>query len=331
VEDLLDQLATARSTWTSSTVKGWYTGAELRRHFREALADEAGWVGDTDFGRGFRDAVGSPGIPEPLDWANRVLDLPGGGWALTHLRFRLGDLARPFVDVVATSVPPTPEGLAQVAATVLPAYEPFAPLSLRLEVPDGPGLLADLDADDRFGRCGPALHVVAGRVEDLRRHPRAASHAPVHLRAADPAPAAERARSAYAELATARPESRAWAAPEDVESLAESADEGLLFDVLVEEQEAGVVAAVRDDDHGLAGFTVKELCLDAQHRGRRLAAGILQRLVDELPARPGDVLWGTIHPGNQPSLRNALSIGRTTTSSLLWVAPRGHPGMPAGS
>ncbi|WP_298805384.1 hypothetical protein [uncultured Pseudokineococcus sp.] len=327
--DLLDAMVRARWAWTSSTVRGWYSEQDLRRHLRVALADEARRVGDADFGRDFRDAVALLDVPDPLDRANRVVELPGGGWAVTHLRFRLGDVTRPFVDVVAATAPPTPDGLALVTDTVLPAYAPFGPVSLRLEVPDGAGLLAALGSDERFGRCGPALHVVAGRVEDLLRRPRASSYPSVRLRPADPGEAAERAETAYAELAVARPQSRAWAAAESVASLSECAEEGLLFEVVVDGLVAGVVAAARDDDHGLVGSTIRELCLDARHRGRRLAGGVLQRLVDELPARPGDVLWGTVHPGNRPSLRNALSIGRTTTSSLLWVAPRGHPGIPA--
>ncbi|MEJ5867994.1 hypothetical protein WDV85_09615 [Pseudokineococcus sp. 5B2Z-1] len=243
----------ARSAWTSSTVRGWYSEQDLRRHLRAALADEARRVGDADFGRGFRDAVALLDVPDPLDWANRVVELPGGGWVVTHLRFRLGDVIRPFVDVVATTAPPTPDGLALVTDTVLPTYAPFRPVSLRLEVPDGADLLAALGSDERFGRCGPALHVVAGRVEDLRRRPRALSYPSVRLRPADPGGAAERAEVTYAELAAGRPQSRPWAAAKSIASLSECAEQGLLFDVVVDGLSAGVVAAVRDDDHGLVG------------------------------------------------------------------------------
>jgi L-amino acid N-acyltransferase YncA len=74
---------------------------------------------------------------------------------------------------------------------------------------------------------------------------------------------------------------------------------------------------------------MQELCLDPAHRGRRLAPAVVQRLLDELPARTGDVLWGTIHPANAPSLCNAFSVGREPTSGLVWVTPGGWPGMPA--
>jgi hypothetical protein len=55
---------------------------------------------------------------------------------------------------------------------------------------------------------------------------------------------------------------------------------------------------------------------------------VLQRLVDDLPAEDGDTLWGTIHPGNTPSLRNATSIGRRLVGGYVWVTPAELPGMP---
>jgi L-amino acid N-acyltransferase YncA len=89
-----------------------------------------------------------------------------------------------------------------------------------------------------------------------------------------------------------------------------------------------VVAAIRDDRHGLSGFCVQELCLDAAWRRRGLASAVVQRLVDALPADDGDVLWGTIHPDNAPSLRNALAVGRRVVGGYAWVTPSGLPGMP---
>jgi hypothetical protein len=39
-------------------------------------------------------------------------------------------------------------------------------------------------------------------------------------------------------------------------------------------------------------------------------------------------LWGTIHPDNAASLRNALRMGRQKVGAFVWVAPPGLPGMP---
>ena len=114
---------------------------------------------------------------DPLDWANRRIDLPTGGWAVAGIRFRGLDVTRPFVDVVATTEPPTPDGLAVVADAVLPSYASFDPLCLRVDAPDPAGLVEHVAADERFGpRCSVDQYVVAGLVAELRGRPRAPSY-----------------------------------------------------------------------------------------------------------------------------------------------------------
>jgi hypothetical protein len=326
--DLLDDLVDARLPWVSAVLRSWYADADLRDHLRTALAVEEHRVGNAAFGQEFREGVGLHPHSDPLAWANRQVDVPGGGWALTGIRYRGGDSLRPFVDVVATSEPATADALARIAAAVVPSYDAFSPLCLRVDAPDPAGLVEELDADDRFGPgCGVDMFVVAGPVEELRDQPRAAAYDRVTLRAGEPQPLAARVAAVYAELAEQRPELAMWANPEDAESLAECAAEGLLFEVLVDDEPAGVVASVRYDAHAMSGFSVQELCLDGAHRGRHVAAGAVQRLVDALPAEDDDVLWGTIHPENAPSLRNALSLGRVVVGGYVWVTPAGLPGM----
>lgn len=328
--DFLDDLVDARLGWTSTRIGAWYAEADLRRQLRSGLAEEAGRIGNPAFGQEFRDGVGNGGPEDPLDWANRRLDLPDGGWALTGIRFRGRDARRPFVEVVATTMPPTADGLAVVADAVGSAYGGFAPLCLRVDAPDGSGMVAALRDDPRFGPgCAIDMYVVAGLVDRLRNRPRAAAYSDAILRAGDPRALARRVAEIYRELTADQPELATWANPEDLESLSRCAHEGLLFEVLASGEPAGVVAALRHDTHGLTGFAVQEVCLDSAHRGRHLAPATLQRLVDELPAASGDVLWGTIHPANAPSLHNALSIGRTLVGGYVWVTPVELPGMPA--
>jgi hypothetical protein len=330
MDDLLTELARARRAWVSPRLREWYDDARLVRQLASGLADEAGRVGDVVFGAEFRDGVGVAASADPLDWANRRIDLPKGGWAVAGIRFRGLDVTRPFVDVVATTEPPTADGLATVATTVLPSFASFDPLCLRVDAPDPAGLVEQVAADERFGPgCSVDQYVVAGPVAELRGRPRAPSYDLVALRPGDAGALAERAAAIYAELARRDPDLLMWARAEDAESLAACAIEGLLFEVLLDGEAAGVVAAVRDDAHGMSGFSVEELCLDADRRGRRLAPGVLQRLVDELPAEDGDVLWGTIHPDNTPSLRNSVSVGREVVGGYAWVTPAGLRGMPS--
>ena len=141
MDDLLTELARARLAWVSPRLREWYDDARLVRQLASGLADEAGRVGDVVFGAEFRDGVGIDASADPLDWANRRIDLPTGGWAVAGIRFRGLDVTRPFVDVVATTEPPTPDGLAVVAAAVLPSFASFDPLCLRVDAPDPAGLV----------------------------------------------------------------------------------------------------------------------------------------------------------------------------------------------
>ena len=59
-----------------------------------------------------------------------------------------------FVDVVATDQPPTPDGIAAVAAGVLPGFALFQPLCLRVDAPQTSSSTASLD-DDPSLRPGP--------------------------------------------------------------------------------------------------------------------------------------------------------------------------------
>ena len=335
MDDLLTELARARLAWVSPRLREWYDDARLVRQLASGLADEAGRVGDVVFGAEFRDGVmsgaGIAASADPLDWANRRIDLPTGGWAVAGIRFRGLDVTRPFVDVVATTEPPTPDGLAAVAdrrPPVLRLVRPAVPAGRRA----GPGRARGAASPPTSGSGHGARSTSTssrGRspscaVGRARRRTTSSS-----LRPGDAAALAERAAAIYAELARRNPDLLMWARAEDAESLAACADEGLLFEVLLDGEPAGVVAAVRDDAHGMSGFSVEELCLDADRRGRRLAPGVLQRLVDELPAEDGDVLWGTIHPDNAPSLRNSISVGREVVGGYAWVTPAGLPGMPS--
>jgi L-amino acid N-acyltransferase YncA len=90
-----------------------------------------------------------------------------------------------------------------------------------------------------------------------------------------------------------------------------------------------VVAASRRDAYGQIGFVMREICLLPQFRGQRLGPAVLQHLIDELPDRPGDALWGTIDAENQASLRNANAAGRVVVGGYVWVTPLGLPGMPS--
>lgn len=295
---------------------------------RDAMRGPAALVGDEQFGATFRDNTryASVAVTDPLDWANRVIELPGGHWCVTGVRFRGLDVNRPFVDVVATSLPPRADALAMLSAVVVAQYSAFKPHAIRVNAPSPDELVAALRADARVAGAAVDQYIVAGLVRELRERPQVPRYAEVQLRPMPPNAAAESIATMYARLQESLPDLSEWATPSSIEELKECAAEQLLFQVSIDTEPAGVIAAHREDDHGMTGFVVQDIVVDQDHRGRRLAPAIHQRLLSQLPAQDGDVLWGTIHPDNLPSLASAHAIGREVIAGYAWVTPRDLPG-----
>lgn len=311
----------AAEAWTSRNVRDW--SPTLRENLESWLQPNLERVGDVDWGATGRRMTGLE-IGTPRDWANRCIALADGHWAITGIRFRGLDLAKPFVDVIATSVAPSADGMRRLTE-LLPHYEDFSPLCLRVPAPDPQGMSAAVSSA-ALGAVTVDQLIVAGRVADMAARPPSADDT-VALREIDADAAARRTAEIYAELAQSRPGISEWATPEDEESLAECAEEGLLFEVLASGGSAGILALARDDSFGLRGHCVQEICIEAEHRGRRIGSAALRETALLLP-EGGDVLWGHIHPRNEALLRNARAAGRQVVGANLWFAPNGYPGMP---
>lgn len=321
------EILEAATAWTSPRIVEW--SPSLHRNLSEWLEPSMALVGDAAWGAQIRDLVQLP-IDDPLQWANRRIPLPGGEWAIAGIRFRDRDISRPFVDIIATSLAPEPSQLAALA-DVLPHFTAFSPLCLRIHCPDPEQTLSELARCGTYaGHAATDLLIVAGLLETLKWRAMPSSTESVELRAVDPQAAADRVAAIYDELEHSRPGIKSWASPADVDLLSSAATENLLFEVCSDSEPIGVVAAARENAYGMSGYSVQELCLNAEHRGRRLGRAVLLQLCGRLPiASVGDVLWGHIHPDNKPSLDNSLSIGREVVGGHLWLSPAGYEGMPA--
>ena len=320
--DILD----AAESWTSPEIKNW--SPEWRDNLTHWLEPSLALVGDVEWGGQIRDQVRLP-IEDPLAWANRRVELSDGHWAVVGIRFRGRDIEKPFVDVIATSLPPVPSGFAALGE-VLPHFSAFSPLCLRVNMPDPvSGLHALAASHVDAGRATPDLLIVARPVAEMLEQPVASRYEDVSLVPCDAVEAEVRVGAIYRELKPARPMLDQWATPADAGTLEDASDEGLLFDIQVRGTSAGVVAIERDDAYGLTGFCMQEIVLDSAYRGQQIGVATLQRLCRELPSAANDVLWGHIHPDNVPSLRNAQQSGRKVVTAHVWLTPTGYAGMPA--
>ena len=312
---LLDQMTNAYEAWMPQQLREWYTADQRRELAVKEMRPQAEHTADVDFGAGFRDhlkPLGGPDMSDPLAWANRRVEFADGHWCVAGIRFLGLDPEKPFVHVVATSVPPQLALLDAYAEQLHREFADFGPLAIRFALPNPP---EDADIDQ---------WIIAGLVSGLRRKPRRPQHERVRLTPADSAETAGYADEVLGNVAKQLPEVRTWTEAATLEQLQRCADTGALREIEVDGRRAGIFAAARDDANGMRGFQVYEFLLDDNARGRGLAPAAMQLLCDVLPAQTGDTLWGTVHVGNGPSIGNALAVGREKTAAFVWVRRRGE-------
>ena len=219
-----------------------------------------------------------------------------------ELAFRAkgGDDRKPFIDVLAGSMP----------------LSDLAPLVRREWPRVGVARLLQRGAPE--GGV-PDQHVLLGIVGDLQALPPLPPPAGFVVAQSTPAaqtayfPALERFRAE----APLGPE--VW--PCTPQQLAEAAADGALVAARgPDAQWAGLAVCSPGSVAGWSGQVMQELFVAADARGRGLATALQRALIDALS--PEDVLLGTIHAANAPSLATALRCGRAVVATYWWIPLR---------
>ena len=239
---------------------------------------------------------------EITDYLNRSVPVSTDLTALLSIRFRGLDRDLPFVDVSGLSRPWTLADLPALARAASEVFGLFSPLYLQLwssaPVDAFPGLRRD-----RRCLAAPLAELAAPSVElpaELKVRPTTDAR---HL---------AQAVAAYAELDAQHPAHARQATVLTSEDLDECVAAGLMYDVLVGEDWAGYAGVLPDDKLGLPVYTVQELLLTPEFRGRGYGAHLTTLLARELLAgpEPTRLLFGTIHADNAGAYTAALRAGR---------------------
>lgn len=316
--ELLHLFVNARWKHAAPVLHTWYAPDVLRTQFESDLAEEVGRVSDPAFAAAFRSHAPMEGVTRDEAYLNRVLEVPHLGAALVGLRFRALDLARPFVTVVAHSEPlPGVKELHDAVAFLRAQFAEFAPKHVQFFVPAG----RELDETHFPPGSHWDVHVIAGRLNDLRKRPWPEHADRVTLDVPADLSFYPRYVAAYETLYAAHAEHREFARIEELDDLARYLQDGTLFEVRVDGAWAGVVAVTPAAEQGLSGFVVTEMFLEGAHRGRGFGPAVGRRLVERLQGEAGDVLYGTVHHGNVTARRSAYAAGREDVGAFFWVGP----------
>lgn len=253
---------------------------------------------DLDYATAFAEAAPQSGEPATA-YLDRWLPLQTHGYVLAGPRYLGRDPDLPFVGVSASDRPLNAadhDALLAVAAGEFAAFRP------------GFVLVTTADVIGAWPGTRSEMRQVVGRLADLR-----ARDAPSALSTAactEPAAIYERYLEIHRLHVEQEPAHARRARCEELTTLADLAQQGLLFDVLVDGQWAGILAAEADARRGVRGVTVVELMLDHPYRGRGFGPHLSTLLAKAVPLSDEQLLLGTIHADNRRAYTSALRAGR---------------------
>lgn len=237
---------------------------------------------------------------------------------LAGIRFKGGDLAYPFIDLLASTLSMDDAPTCSLALkVVLERFSAFAPRAVRIFhasdlMPTLPNFQSELDQ-----------LIMAGRVAEMCPSSSLVTETPeVSLRDVVELDAALAfIDDMYAQTFQATPSLEGTIFPATREDLDESSASGLLTWIIYEETIVGLISTYMHDAPMLRGPCMLEEIIAPAWRGRGFAAQAQRLLAARLhtPA-PHEILWGTIDASNVASLRTAQRAGRHAIAAWSWLA-----------
>lgn len=248
---------------------------------------------DAKFGRDFAEYCPVPGV-EPEAYQHRILNVDGER-LLTGIRFKGCDLAKPFVDLIAW----TGEPAAHWKTAVAKAFAPFQPLWMRFAwLPDSDTPWpAEVDQHVIAGPARGKAHDLISAVSDLSWYQ-------------DYHKDAEQWRE------TTPVGEEVITSTED--ELQKCLDEGHVVVAMHAGEFLGMAACKRDLNQALPGWWIAGEYLVPQARGQGLGTALQRSLMNCIT--DGELVCGTIHGTNAPSLATARRCGREIVETW-WFAP----------
>lgn len=296
------------------SIKGWIPGARLRHALARSLADVLDGLTNRERATGFRAAVPVPDAT-PEDYLLKVIALDRDRTFVAGARFRRNP-AFFFVEVYACDFPiDGAQTLGEIVDAARLTFAVFSPPSLLVHVATGgveERVVAESGARTDFV-------TLAGPIAALQRR-----DPPPHMERVTLAPARSAAFypryvAAYEDFHATFPHLGNLVHRDSREEIERHISRGPFFEVYVDGEWAGVIAAESATAHGMSGYSIVEEVLAPAHRGRGLAPAMQRRLIDTLPSADDEVLHGTISPENAPSLATARRVGRIEVMRTRWV------------
>lgn len=317
VEGCVERQLGLAPAWLRHEVAPRRLRGAAERQVREDLAR----VANIEFAREFRRACPLAGA-ELEDYAFKLLPIGVAQWLVTSLRFRGGDLDWPFVQIDHSTISIVDRnGWEIVERALADAYAHLAPRAIRIFDPDDGELRA---LSHRRVACDVRIFAATlGQLRSVELPPSSTAIEVTRVEAVS-SDSYARYREVYEELRGRSPIHRprsVW--HEEQDDLSAAARNGLVVEVHLDGEWAGLFAYTPTSELFFDGLCVLEAALTAAARGRGLAAHVHRRMADLVDAPDDAVLYGHVVEGNEPSARAAMRAGRRLSGAYRFVDLRG--------
>ncbi len=289
-------------------VREWAGSVDLREGFEAEIAFDLQRLEDLEFAAMFARNVPVEGCG-PEAYLLRAIEFEGE-LVLAGIAYLALDPSRPFVHVARHTFEMTNDSQRDRLCDVIGAeFQVFRPERLRFyQTSHLAYQFPGCDGDLRLVGC-PVTHVRQAEVEIPGN---------VSLRVVESLSWFEQYCEEYRAMHEARPWVVDVARVESRETLERYVADSMLFELDVDGEWAGVIAASRGQDGGMTGFCIGEILITRAHRGRGLGPVAYRLLVDALPADDGDCVFGTIGAVNRHALDAAKRVGRVDLGGYYW-------------
>ncbi|MGK3143546.1 N-acetyltransferase [Pantoea sp. C2G6] len=279
---------------SSDRLSDWLTGW---------LAQHQNWCHDPGFSASF--PWRETGLPQRA-FLQRELKINGHHY-LTGPRYLGGDLAQPFIEIIARN------GAVdhRVASAIMQAWRPLRPRQLRALLPVAHPASGSTDQLIFLSQPGS---LSAGRAPDLSLQPAMRQDYAACMTAVE---------HAYRASWRALPQLRHQLLATSRRELRDDIARGDVFLIVWQGVLAGLMICVRRQVAFIDGFQIMDEVILPAYQGRGLAAQAQQHLLYQLYQQYGDqtLLTGTILPGNIPSVRTAQNAQRRCVLKYQFFTP----------
>lgn len=228
------------------------------------------------------------------------------GEIVTSIRFMGGDLTKCFVSILYKDFPLNKKGDIRYMVDFLKeAYALFKPKDIAWFSTE---INHDLISDNDFVR-GDMLYF-SQYLDYLKQQPKPKNFEKISLKLATSTDWYAQYKMTYEQLYKEIPNFIDMAHFEPETAFPPMIEAGLLYEVFVENELAGIIGVAQNKDRFYEGYVVYEEVFFNTFRRKGLASTMQRHLIEHLTDSGNDMLFGTIHYGNIASQKTALGVGR---------------------